>query len=55
MTCKAVASKIYVNFDKQNVYFENFGGTLNEEFGDCGSGAAEVRIVYLETFKVAFT
>jgi len=36
-------------------YFENFGRTLNEEFGDCGTGVAKVTIVYLETFKVTFS
>lgn len=36
-------------------YFEDFGRTLNEEFGDCGTGVAEVTVVYLETFKITFS
>jgi hypothetical protein len=37
------------------VYFENFGGTLSEEFGDCGTSVTEMTIVDFEGFKISFT
>jgi hypothetical protein len=56
MTCRAVASKIYVStIDSCGEYFEDFGGTLSEEFSDCGACVAEMTVIDFETFKITFS
>jgi len=36
------------------VYFEDFGGTLSEEFGYCGTSVTEMTVVNFEGFKISF-
>lgn len=36
-------------------YFENFGGTLSEEFSDYGTRVTEMTVIDFEGFKISFT